>query len=71
MQDPGFTCTMRDQINLGEKMGLIDNSETWMKIRGLRNISVHEYNELELDQYFKHLLTVSPSLLATKVHLSL
>lgn len=48
LQDPGFNGSLRDFLNQGEKLRIIDNTETWMAIRELRNISAHEYTDNDL-----------------------
>ncbi|MFI4938272.1 MAG: hypothetical protein ACHQJ6_07185 [Candidatus Berkiellales bacterium] len=64
--DRGFQGTMRDFLNMGEKIGLIDDAEAWMGIRELRNLSAHEYTEEDLAEVFKRLLKESPRLLSIK-----
>lgn len=34
----GFSGSLRDFVNQAEKLGYIENAETWMGIRELRNI---------------------------------
>lgn len=51
--DPGFEGTLRDFVNQGEKLKLIQSAERWMAIRELRNITAHEYTDEELTEYFK------------------
>lgn len=53
--DPGFEGTLRDFVNQGEKIGLIQSAERWMAIRELRNITAHEYTDEDLTEYFKKL----------------
>jgi uncharacterized protein with HEPN domain len=36
---------MRDVINLAEKRGLPINWSKWVKLRVLRNILIHEYED--------------------------
>lgn len=69
-QDPGFSGTLRDNLNLAEKMGLIDNVKTWLAIRELRNISAHEYTDKDLTAFFKRLRDECPVLLSIKKRLS-
>lgn len=64
--DPGFTGTLRDFVNQGEKLGLIDDSRAWMSIRELRNITSHDYSETDLTQFFIRLKNETPRLLAIK-----
>lgn len=62
-KEPGFRGTMRDYINQGEKLGLLDNTEIWIEIRELRNFTAHEYSDKSFDQYIATLLKLSPYLL--------
>lgn len=68
--DSGFQGTMRDFMNVGEKLGLIDDAKAWMGIRELRNISAHEYTEHDLVALFKRLLVETPRLLKIMEKLS-
>ncbi len=63
LSDRGFQGTMRDFINVGEKLGVIDDAEAWMNIRELRNVFAHEYTEEELSDVFKRLLNECPRVL--------
>lgn len=42
-QDPIFDGTLRDYLNLAEKMHLINNVDHWLSLRELRNIQAHDY----------------------------
>lgn len=66
LQDPGFRGTLRDLLNMAEKMKLIDSTDNWLAIRELRNITVHEYSEDDLGAYFNRLRMEYPKLLAIK-----
>lgn len=66
IHDPGFSGSLRDFVNQGEKLGVIEDVPAWMAIRELRNISAHDYSEKDLSQFFKRLLTECPRLLAIK-----
>lgn len=63
MHDPGFSGSLRDFVNKGEKLGIVDDAEAWMSIRELRNISAHDYTEEELTNFFKLLKKECPRLL--------
>ena len=52
INDPGFAGTLRDFLNQAEKMGIIEQSEMWMGIRELRNITAHDDSEEDLEQFF-------------------
>jgi hypothetical protein len=45
--DPGFTGSLRDIVDQGEKLGLIGHADKWMEYRGFRNSVAHEYQDLE------------------------
>jgi hypothetical protein len=66
LNDKGFQGSMRDFLNEGEKIGIIDNAESWMNIRELRNVFAHEYTEDELANVFRRLLDECPRLLKLK-----
>lgn len=66
LTDKGFQGTMRDFLDVGEKLGLIDDAQAWMNIRELRNLSAHEYTEEDLVAVFKRLLKECPRVLSIK-----
>jgi uncharacterized protein with HEPN domain len=51
-------------------LGLIENVPTWMEIRQLRNVTVHEYSDQDLKEIFKKLLVYTPKLLSLEKGLS-
>ncbi len=65
-QDPGFIGSLRDVVNQGEKLGYLENAESWMAIRELRNISAHEYTDKDLAMFFRRLKQEAPLLLEIK-----
>jgi hypothetical protein len=67
MNDLGFTGTLRDFVNQGEKLGIVDSADAWMAIRELRNISAHDYSEEELSEFFERLKQESGRLLKLKL----
>lgn len=62
--DPAFDGGFRDQLNRAEKLNLIDKAETWMEIRELRNATVHEYSDQDLEKIFEKFRKFTPLLLA-------
>lgn len=66
INDPGFSGSLRDFVNQGEKLGVVDDANAWMAIRELRNISAHDYSESDLTEFFKRLLLECPRLIAIK-----
>ena len=69
--DPGFQGSLRDFIDQGEKLGVVDGVTEWMGMRQLRNISAHDYSEEELSQFFKDILKNAPRLLSLKQRLKI
>ncbi len=66
LEDPGFNGTFRDMLHQGEKLSIVDNTDLWMAIRELRNISAHEYTDKDLSAFFKRLREEAPRLIALK-----
>ena len=60
--DPDFDGTVRDLFNRCEKLGYIDSTPRWMKMREDRNKVVHEYEEIELEKLYAWLLEYSMDL---------
>ena len=50
-EDPGFDGTLKDHLNMAEKMNLILSADRWLALRELRNIQAHDYTEQELDRF--------------------
>lgn len=70
LNDPGFTGSLRDFVNQAEKLQFIDDASQWMAIRELRNMAAHDYNEEDLENFFKSLLSHTPSVLKIKLLLA-
>jgi hypothetical protein len=70
LEDPAFNGSFRDFLNQGEKLALLDQTEIWMAIRELRNITAHEYTEKDLAIFFTRLRDEAPRLIALKGMLS-
>ncbi len=64
MDDPVFEGGFHDQLNRAEKLGLIENVEVWMEIRELRNATVHEYSDQDLEKIFEKFRKHTPLLMA-------
>jgi hypothetical protein len=64
LEDPGFSGTLRDFLNMAEKMGIIQSVKDWLEIRELRNITAHEYSDKDLGAFFETLRNSCPQLLA-------
>lgn len=44
-QDPAFDGTLRDYLNVAEKMNLLNDVNRWLSLRELRNIQDHDYTD--------------------------
>lgn len=55
--------TVRDIINNAEKKGLIDNADTFVQIRIVRNDITHEYDPDSVKEIFKKVMDLTPHLL--------
>jgi len=64
IEDPGFSGTLRDFLNLAEKMGIISSTKDWLALRELRNITAHEYSDKDMGAFFLTLRQSCPHLLA-------
>lgn len=62
-EDPGFSGTLRDFLNMGEKIGIIKSALEWLSLRELRNIAAHEYSDKDQEIFFNNLRTLCPKLL--------
>ncbi len=63
-EDPAFRGSLRDFLNQSEKLGLIESTDTWMRMRELRNIVSHEYLEENLPAELEEMRNSTPLLLA-------
>ena len=68
--DPAYDGGFVDQLNRAEKLGLIEGVETWMEIRELRNVTVHEYSDQDLEKIFGKIRKYSILLLGLAVKLA-
>ena len=57
--------TIRDSINRAEKIGIIDDANSFAEIRETRNAIAHEYLLEDLSQLYKGVFTHTPILLDT------
>lgn len=49
IEDPAFDGSLRDYLNLSEKMGWLTDVDRWIAMRELRNTQAHDY----ADEVFK------------------
>lgn len=68
--DPAFDGSFRDTLNRAEKLGLIENIPVWMEIRELRNATVHDYSDSDLEKIFEKFRRFTPLLLDLRVRLA-
>lgn len=66
LDDPGFSGSLRDFLDQAEKLGVIEDVDSWMGIRELRNISAHEYTEKDLSIFFNRIKQEAPRLIKIK-----
>lgn len=64
--DPAFRGSLRDFVDQAEKLGLIENADTWMEIRELRNASAHEYSEEKFSEDVQKMRNLTPILIALR-----
>lgn len=62
LEKPGSVI---DRINRAEKRGLISSAAVFKEIRRLRNDITHEYTPTELEEMFKNVLRLTPSLMVS------
>ena len=65
-KDPAFRGSVIDLLNLAEKYGWIASSQTWIRIRELRNLAAHEYVVKDYKALYKELIRLTPHLLEVK-----
>ena len=66
INDPGFSGSLRDFLDQAEKLGVLEDVNSWMGIRELRNISAHEYTEKDLSIFFERIKQEAPRLIKIK-----
>ena len=66
LNDPGYSGSLRDFLDQAEKLGLLEDVNSWMGIRELRNISAHEYTEKDLSIFFERIKQEAPRLINIK-----
>jgi hypothetical protein len=62
--DPGFQGSLRDFVDQGEKLGVVDSADKWMELRKFRNLIAHEYEEEELGRIFREMRDLTPQILS-------
>ena len=68
--DPAFDGGFHDQLQKAAKLGLIDSVETWLEIGQLRNATVHEYSDQDLEKIFDKFRQFSPLLIELRKKLA-
>lgn len=64
--DSAFRGSLRDLVDQGEKLNLLENADTWMEIRELRNVIVHEYADANLKKQLERMRQLTPLLLSLR-----
>lgn len=65
-KDPAFRGSVVDLLNLAEKSGWIESAESWKRIRELRNIAAHDYQQEDVVSLYRELIDLAPALLAVR-----
>jgi len=68
--DPAFDGAFRDFLNRAEKLKIIDETASWLEIRNLRNVAVHEYSEGDLEKILIKFLHYTPMILELRARLA-
>ena len=66
INDPGFDGSLRDIVDQGEKLGLVEDADSWMIWRGFRNSIAHDYQDEELKNFLEAIRDCSPKVIAIK-----
>ena len=64
--DPAFRGSLRDFLNQGEKLGLIEDANVWLAIRELRNKIANDYATAELKEIFAQIMSQTPHLISIR-----
>ncbi len=67
--DPAFEGGFVDQLKRAEKLGLLSDVAMWMEIRELRNATVHEYSDQDLEKIFEKIRRFSAYLFELRTKL--
>lgn len=67
--DPAFEGGFVDQLKRAEKLGLLSDVAMWMEIRELRNATVHEYSDQDLEKIFEKIRRFSSHLFELRTKL--
>lgn len=62
-KDPAFRGSVIDFLNEAEKFGIIENANTWKRIRELRNVAAHEYSSDNLSELYQEIRKLAPHIL--------
>jgi hypothetical protein len=62
--DPGWSGSVRDLLNLMEKKLIVSSAAEWMQLRELRNEMAHEYEETALQALYERARAAAPIILA-------
>lgn len=62
-KDPAFRGSVIDILNESEKYGWIESALAWSKIRELRNVTAHEYSEIEVRELYGEMIQLAEQIL--------
>ena len=62
--DASTPGTVRDRIMQAEKKGIIEDADTLLEIRNVRNTIAHEYESIDVKEMFLFVFRHSPLLIA-------
>ena len=65
-EDPAWSGSVRDLLNLMEKRAIISSAAEWMALRELRNEMAHEYEDSALQALQERARAAAPLLIAVK-----
>lgn len=69
-EDPAWSGSVRDVLNLMEKLNVIDSTADWMGLRELRNEMAHEYEDANLQSLHERARLAAPLILAVKARIA-
>lgn len=68
-EDPAWSGSVRDLLNLMEKARVIASAREWMELRELRNEMAHEYEDEALEALYQRARAAAPLIMAVKAEL--
>lgn len=62
--EPAFRGTFRDAIDQAEKLSIVTNADKWFSIRELRNKAAHDYDDDDVEAFYRSILVETPFVMA-------